>query len=245
MPKRLRMPGLVLVVLVTVVACVLVPTPAPDTAATETAIAEKVLLTLTAGAPTAVPTSTPIPTSASQLPTSPTATPLPTPTPQTVAEATPISPIVPPPVPTATSVGTQWGEIQGPSSGLRPSYLPEALRLFEGMMITEQGMRLFFGDPAGQWLIIDQSQAPADRSLPEGQRVQVNGQEAVLLTGQSGVMEWLSMRRRPGGQQGRPEPQELRYEDATRLVWYAGDVKVEMLSNLEVQEMFKIAASMQ
>jgi len=204
-----------------------------------------VLLTVTAGAPTAIPTSTPIPTSASQLPTSPTATPLPTPTPQTEAEATPISPIVSPPVPTATSVGVQWGEIQGPSSGLRPSYLPEALRLFEGMMITEQGMRLFFGDPAGQWLIIDQSQAPTERSLPEGQRVQVNRQEAVLLTGQSGVEEWLPISRRPGGQQGRPEPQELRYEDATRLVWYAGDTRIEMLSNLDVQEMLKIAESMQ
>jgi len=214
-------------------------------AATATAIAEKVLLTVTAGAPTAVPTSTPIPTSASQLPTSPTATPLPTSTPQTVAEVTPISPTVSPPVPTATPpVGAQWGEIQGPSSGLRPSYLPEALRLFEGMMITEQGMRLFFGDPAGQWLIIDQSKAPTDRSLPKGQRVQVNGQEAVLLTGQSGVEEWLPISRGLGGQQGRPEPQKLKYEDATRLVWYAGETRIEMLSNLDVQEMLKVAESM-
>jgi len=37
----------------------------------------------------------------------------------------------------------------------------------------------------------------------------------------------------------------LRYEDATRLVWYAGDTRIEMLSNLDVQGMLKIAASMQ
>ena len=134
--------------------------------------------------------------------------------------------------------------IVGPSLGLRPSYLAGALRLFEGMKATEQGMRLFFGDPAGQWLVIDQSQAPTERSLPEGQRVQVNGQEAVLLTGQSGVEEWLGGPRRPGGQQGRPEPQELRYENATRLIWYAGDTRIEMLSNLPMEEMLKIAESM-
>ena len=80
--------------------------------------------------------------------------------------------------------------------------------------------------------------------MPQGQRVQVNGQEAVLLTGQSGVEEWLPISRGPGGQQGRPEPQELKYEDATRLVWYAGDTRIEMLSNLEVQEMLKVAESM-
>ena len=150
-----------------------------------------------------------------------------------------------PPTPTATPHGETRIEIQGPSPGLRPSYVPEALRLFEGMMATEQGTRLFFGDPAGQWLIIDQSQAPAGRSLPEGQRVQVNGQEAVLLTGQSGVVEWLPMRSRSGGQQERPEPQELRYEDATRLIWYAGDTRIEMLSNLDVHEILSIAESLQ
>jgi len=242
--KAVRM-MLSLMALATVMACALAPTPAPDMAATETAIAEKVLLTVTAGAPTAIPTSTPIPTSASQLPTSPTATPLPTPTPQTRAEVTPISPTAPPPVPTATPEGVQWGiQIQGPSPGLRPSYLPEALSLFEGMQATEQGTRLFFGDPGGQWLIIDQSQAPTERSLPEGQRVQVNRQEAVLLTGQSGVEEWLPISRGPGGQQGRPEPQKLKYENATRLVWYAGDTRIEMLSNLDVQEMLKVAESM-
>jgi len=42
----------------------------------------------------------------------------------------------------------------------------------------------------------------------------------------------------------RPEPQGLRYENATRLIWYAGDTRIEMLSNLEVQEMLKVAESM-
>jgi len=36
----------------------------------------------------------------------------------------------------------------------------------------------------------------------------------------------------------------LRYENATRLVWYAGDTRIEMLSNLDVQEMLKVAESM-
>ena len=34
------------------------------------------------------------------------------------------------------------------------------------------------------------------------------------------------------------------YDDGKRLVWYVGDVKVEMLSNLPVKEMLKIAESM-
>jgi len=37
----------------------------------------------------------------------------------------------------------------------------------------------------------------------------------------------------------------LKYENATRLVWYAGDTRIEMLSNLDVQEMLKIAESIQ
>jgi hypothetical protein len=233
MPKRLGMLRFVrlmmlLIIFVTVVACVTFPFP-PRLS------------------PELTPTLPPSPSFTSPLPT-PTSVP---PTPQAEAEVTPIPATMPPPAPTPMTPtatppeGVQWGvEIQGPSPGLRPSYLPEALRLSEGMMDTEQGTRLFFGDPAGQWLIIDQSQAPADRSLPEGERVQVNGQEAVLLTGQSGVVEWLPMRRRSGGQQERPEPQELRYENATRLIWYAGDTRIEMLSNLDVQEVLKVAESM-
>jgi len=38
--------------------------------------------------------------------------------------------------------------------------------------------------------------------------------------------------------------QEVRYENATRLIWYVGDVKLEMLSNLPVEEMLKVTESM-
>ena len=182
---------------------------------------------------------------------------------------------------------------------LYPTYLPDTV--LSGLVSTkgsvttgaEDKVDLFFGNLDDQWLYITQGPAPADRSLPEGKRVQVNGQEAVLLTGQSGVMvgpprpleeilgeklalppgclEAMMAESEPGKEPAPlpPEcqkaieeaggvvilngvaykskkvgPPEMKYENATRLIWYVGDVRVEMLSNLPVEEMLKIAESM-
>jgi len=184
---------------------------------------------------------------------------------------------------------------------LQPTYLPDAV-LFGSRsgsyfdFFTTGGkdkVSLFFGNLSDQWINITQSPAPANRTLPEGKRVQVNEQEAVLLTGQSGelvgppppineclgeklelppgCLEALMVKDDPGMESAplspecqktieeaggyaivdskaytviNREPLEMKYENAMRLSWYAGNVKVEMLSNLPEEEMLKIAASL-
>lgn len=185
---------------------------------------------------------------------------------------------------------------------MQPTYLPDAV--LSGLVSTvgsvateaEDEVSLFFGSADDQWLYTTQSPAPADRALPDGRRVQVNGEEAVLLTGQSGVLvgpprrldeilgkklEKLALPPRclkamtaesePGKEptplppecqkaieeaggvtivngvaykSKRVGPPEMRYENAMRLVWYAGNTRVELLSNLPEKEMLKVAESM-
>lgn len=180
---------------------------------------------------------------------------------------------------------------------LQPTYLPDAI--LSGVASTRgsvttgagEGVSLFFGNLTGQWLYITQSPASADKALPEGERVEVNGQEAVLLTGQSGVLvgpprrlselmgdeielppgcleamvaepreetgalppECERAAKKAGGViivNGRAYkskhvgPPEMQYENAVRLIWHVDNVRIEMLSNLPVEEVLKVAASM-
>ena len=106
-----------------------------------------------------------------------------------------------------------------------------------------------------QFIAITQTEALADKSLPAGREVTVNGQPAVLVSGLEGVFEYGL--RIPedahdahvetfGTPPAEPLPYHgsIAYTDGKRLIWYASDVKVEMLSNLSVDEMLKIAESM-
>jgi hypothetical protein len=200
------------------------------------------------------------------------------------------------------SPGGGWEvALSGPAkfTPLQPTYLPDTV--LSGLVSTvgsvttgaEDEVGLFFGNPDDQWLYITQRPALAERALPEGQRVQVNGREAVLLTGQSGVLvgpprpleeilgeklalppgclEAMAAESEPGKepaplppecQQAIEEaggiaiindatyrtrpigPPEMEYENAMRLIWYVGAVKVDILSNLPEEEMLKVAESM-
>ncbi|RLC65899.1 MAG: hypothetical protein DRI52_12630 [Chloroflexi bacterium] len=115
---------------------------------------------------------------------------------------------------------------------------------------------VFYSDD--QFVAITQSKAPADRPLPAGKEVLVKGQKGVLVTGLKGTFEDGFRFRMPKEVLVRPkgtpptEPIRIRgervsipYDDGKRLTWCVGDVKVEMLANLSVDEMLKIAESMQ
>ncbi|MBI2955345.1 MAG: hypothetical protein HYY30_13605 [Chloroflexi bacterium] len=125
---------------------------------------------------------------------------------------------------------------------LRPAYLPEAFSNFGGVTVAQEGVRLFFGNPDGEWLIVDQGRASADRPLPDGKRVVVNGQEGTLLANQTGTAEVPppsdSSAVRPSGWRA------MRYENATRVIWHFRETRVEILSNLPEQEILKVARSM-
>lgn len=103
---------------------------------------------------------------------------------------------------------------------------------------------------ADQFLVITQSRASGDRTLPAGQTITVSGQPAVLVTDLKGTFKYgvvipeaaqaVESRIPPA----KPYPRAIAYMDGRSLTWYVGDVKVEMLSNLAVEEMLKIAESL-
>ncbi len=151
--------------------------------------------------------------------------------------------------------GPGWGmEVGGTQPGftdLVPSYLPDAVfSSAAGNIATVEGdasgmMRnFFFGDPDGQWLLITQGQAPANKALPEGQQVTIGSQKGVLLSGLSGTVEMsIPFLQDVLGEPPAYRPESFDYQDASRLVWYVGDTRTEILSNLPVEEMLKVAKS--
>ena len=141
---------------------------------------------------------------------------------------------------------------------LRPTYLPaEVAYSLGGRVKGETGaLRQAYGGE--DWFVdIIQTRAPTDKPLPVGREVAVNGQPGVLVTGLKGTFEFvprlLKEATKGKGAIGTPpatpvylhlEGISIPYDDGKWLVWYAGDVKVEMLSNLSEEEMLKIAESM-
>ena len=134
---------------------------------------------------------------------------------------------------------------------LHPTYLPAGLQTV-GVVIggKSESIELMYHNEE-QFLTITQSKAPAGKALPAGQETTVNGQPAVLVTGLEGAVEYGS--RIPedahvetfGTPPAEPVPYHgsIAYTDGKRLTWYAGDIKVEMLSNLPEEEILKTAAS--
>ena len=140
---------------------------------------------------------------------------------------------------------------------LQPTYLPAGFR-YSSVMVSggPKPFKLEFHSDE-QFVAITQSKAPIGKPLPAGKEVTVNSQRGVLVTGLKGTFEGGFRFRMPKEVIVRPkgtpptEPIRIRgervsipYDDGKRLIWYAGDVKVEMLSNLSVEEMLKIAESM-
>lgn len=139
---------------------------------------------------------------------------------------------------------------------LHPTYLPAGLQnLGSGMISAVSGesapIELSYYNNE-QFVTITQTRAPADRTLPAGQEVTANGQPAVLVTGLEGTFEYGLRIPEDAVVEtfGTPPAEPYRdhgtiaYIDGKRLIWYVGDVKVEMLSNLPVEEMLRIAESL-
>ena len=159
------------------------------------------------------------------------------------------------------SPGGEYGIAMGGAmefTPLQPTYLPAGFQsLGSGLSIVgtvaEESIELKYHDDE-RFVSITQTKAPADKTLPAGQKVTVDGQPAVLVTSLEGTFEYGFHIRIPEdalviGTPSAHHPAPLRssliaYTDGKRLTWYAGDVKVEMLSNLSAVEMLKIATSM-
>ena len=138
---------------------------------------------------------------------------------------------------------------------LRPAYVPHEIQSSVGVINSgESGSRFveltYHNDE--QFVAITQSKAPPDKSLPSGQETTLNGQPATLVTGLEGAFEYGF--RIPKDAQvetfGTPPAERIpshgpiAYENGKHLTWYAGNVKIEMLSNLSEEELLKIAESL-
>jgi len=143
----------------------------------------------------------------------------------------------------ASEILNAWFSIELPNGGmggsmpsgftpLYPTYVPaDSTGSGIGGCINEReteslGLEYYYGE---QFAAFCETKAPADKPLPAGQEITVNGQPAVLETGLEGTFGF---------------GQDIAYTDGKRLTWYVGDVKVELLSNLSVEEMLKIAESL-
>jgi len=100
-----------------------------------------------------------------------------------------------------------------------------------------------------QFLVFTKSDiSNGDTTLPDGQATTINGQPGVLNTGLSGqyrqdIPDTTGM----VDQNGNPvniQPITIDYTDANKLTWSVGNTKYEMLSNLSIEEMLKIAAEL-
>ncbi|MCK4485634.1 MAG: zf-HC2 domain-containing protein [Desulfobacterales bacterium] len=138
---------------------------------------------------------------------------------------------------------------------LHPAYVPDEIQGSVAVINSgESGSRFveLTYHNGEQFVAITQSKTPPDKSLPAGQETTVNGQPATLVTELRGTFEYGF--RIPKNAQvetfGTPLAERISYhgpityENGKQLTWYAGDVKVEMFSNLTEEEMLKIAESL-
>jgi hypothetical protein len=144
---------------------------------------------------------------------------------------------------------------------MQPTYLPA---VFSGGATF-----IAFGDisdilyqSGDKFLVITQQVAKNGEILPQGDITTVNGQPAALNTGLSGRYEQSSLGEveasgvvtaGEGSQSGTvegidpnvaPTLAAFDYTDAARLTFFIGTTRVEILSNLDVAELIKIAESL-
>lgn len=100
-----------------------------------------------------------------------------------------------------------------------------------------------------QFVILTERKALTGETLPVGNAVKVNDQSAVLLTGLSGEIDASIPLAKDGGVQPEPSGQvnlnPVQYTDGVRLTWQVGEIRLEVLSNLPLRQVMKIAASLQ
>lgn len=153
---------------------------------------------------------------------------------------------------------------------MQPAYLPNAFANGPTSLAVGDSSELVY-QSGDQFLVITQRQASEGESLPAGQATTVNGQPAVLNTGLSGTYQEMprgtleasgsvaaSAEEESGvfvqsgeesgtavgpgsGQPVEVQPITFSYSDANRLTWNIGSTRIEILSNLPVEEMTRIA----
>lgn len=140
---------------------------------------------------------------------------------------------------------------------LNPTYLPAGfIRMTVGLN-PEAASITYWNSESQQILMIDQSLQNDKGPLPNGQPITVLDQPAVLITGVEGEVGFVLLSPTPVAPRGMetPNPNEpqmlsadsaemIHYQDASQLVWYVGNIRIEMTSTLPLEELLKIAESL-
>jgi hypothetical protein len=144
---------------------------------------------------------------------------------------------------------------------MQPTYLPD---VFSGgaTFIAFGDISEMLYQAGDKFLVITQQVAKNGETLPQGDVATVNGQPAALNMGLSGRYEQSSLGELEasgvvtageGSQSGMvdginpniaPTLAAFDYTDAARLTFFIGTTRVEILSNLDVEELIKIAESL-
>jgi hypothetical protein len=96
-----------------------------------------------------------------------------------------------------------------------------------------------------KFLVFTTQEAGGGQPLPDGEAIDVNGQPGVLQSALSGVFTFGG----GSGQDADGNPVEMapiiiNYSNANKITWLVGNTMYEMLSNLSVEEMLNIAATL-
>lgn len=149
-------------------------------------------------------------------------------------------------------------EILNTFQPLTPSFLPSQLTgsafwTQESPEAASFEMRYFSQQ---EFVIIHQIPANLDEPLPTGEKIRFNGQVGILENELSGVVQLVSPVAQPGHPNGPggggggwdlegTPPSVMAYSGAIQLTWVQSGVRVQMLSNLSIDEVLKLAQSMQ
>jgi len=149
--------------------------------------------------------------------------------------------------------GITTGQSQVDSSFPLPGYLSE----FNGGPVAgfaeagggQSNKDVTIYQDGDKFLIVTRSDVSNGGTLPEGEATTINGQPAVLNTGLSGEYSPQTLTDTNGNPiNNQPIPNQpalnIKYTNANKLTWVAGNTMYEMLSSLSVEDMQKIAAEL-
>ncbi len=155
--------------------------------------------------------------------------------------------------PHSTVTGGLFSDGAGGFGPLSPPYLP----MGDWVMVPDSYKDEVTGldtlkltiNKDNQFVILTERKALTGETLPVGNAVKVNDQPAVLFTGLSGEIAASIPLAKDGGVQpelsGQVNLNPVQYTDGVRLTWQVGEIRLEILSNLPLRQVMKIAASLQ
>jgi hypothetical protein len=110
-----------------------------------------------------------------------------------------------------------------------------------------------------EFIVVYEVQVTPDEHLPEGEAVQIGGQPAVLVRGLSGTVQLTTGEAQTGRSESlggggggggsgpeplQPPPVSLDYTGANQLVWLHEGLRIELLSNLPLDELMQVAGAL-